>query len=300
MTPQTASSPESGLANATQNGARRPYYPRYAKDELASELRILPPEARCLANDLRDWSWAHGGVEDSEDVLFAIAKTFGFSKYRFRKFFPLVKNFFTPRDGFLFWSEDEGYRAKVIDISTKRRIAGKLGGITKSKKAQLEASGQEVLPLANATCLPDKPPPSSPAFATTTPPPPETEPVVSNRETAGGGEEVEKIISNGNGMDQGAEDQRVLSEHCHQLGLPAPSRTLTVVLRAKFPELAIDQVIQRLPRFDGQTGPGLWRGMSREQLEREVERQKNSVPKKKMSSMDVVRAQYAAEAAKGG
>lgn len=301
MTPQTANSqPESGLANAS----RRPYYPRYSRDELSSQqMFLLPPDARCFINDMRDWSWAHEGVENSEIVLFQLGKKFGFSKQKTRKLIPLLSQFFEEKDGFFYWESDEQYRSKVVSISSKRKIAGRLGGLKKSEKPKLE----DQLPLANATPeaealangLPDKPPAFAFASSTTTPPPAEESRPEGERpaEAAGGGGEVEKIIQTGNGMGTSETEHRAISEHCHRIGIPAPSPALSSQLRAKFPTLAIAQVLESLPRFDGQTSPGLWRDMAPENLIAEAERQKRPVPdKKKMTSADVLRAQFRAEA----
>jgi hypothetical protein len=300
MTPQAN---EPVLANAS----RRPYYPRYSRDELSSQqMFLLPPDARCFINDMRDWSWAHEGIENSEVVLFQLGKKFGFSKQKTRKLITLLPQFFDEKDGFFYWESDEQYRAKVVSISSKRRISGRLGGLKKSGKEPVQSE----LPLANARTeaeafarhLPDKPPAVASAFADTLPPPPEqTRPVVEPEpEVAGGGGEVEKILRNGNGMGTPEAENRAISEHCHRIGIPAPSPGLSAQLRAKFPGVGIAQVIENLPRFDGQTSPGLWRDLGPESLTAEAQRQKNSVPKKKSSAMSIVMAQYAAEAAKGG
>lgn len=93
-------------------------------------------------------------------------------------------------------------------------------------------------------------------------------------------------------MDRATQEHERITAHCQTLKLPSPSTTLTSALRAKFPELKIEQVIERLPRFDGQTSPGLWRDMAREQLEREAERQRNPVlPAKKGVELSLELAQ---------
>jgi hypothetical protein len=302
MNPQASSHHETGLANAS----RRPYFPFYAREELTSKLRLLPDGGRLLAIDLRSWSWAHEGIENSEEVLLALARSLGFSRYKFKKFWPIVKMFFTERDGFLFWSDDERYREKVVNIQSKRKMAGHLGGLAKNKKDEQEPSEQQELPLANATLLldrlPDKPTTKPSSYSTSTPPPPEEgRPVVEAEDPAGGGGEVEKIISNGNGMKTLEAEHRAISEHCHRIGIPAPSPVLSSQLRAKFPGIPISEVLQNLPRFDGQTSPGLWRDLGPESLKAEAQRQKNPVqPKKKMTSADVLRAEIAQRAGGGG
>jgi len=59
----------------------------------------------------------------------------------------------------------------------------------------------------------------------------------------------------------------ILREHCTKQGLSGPTPQLTNRILAKFPELHMSQIIQYLPRFEGQNSPGLWDSRSRADLE---------------------------------
>jgi hypothetical protein len=64
-----------------------------------SELTLLKPEARCLVRDLRDWTDALYGIENTEEVLVSIARRMGFTRGKFLKLWPLVHGFFVVSHG---------------------------------------------------------------------------------------------------------------------------------------------------------------------------------------------------------
>ena len=82
--------------------------PVNAVDELTSPLRLLAPEARCLIYDLRLISWIDAGIHT--DAIPLIASNKGFKERQIQKFLPIVKNFFTKKDGRLYYEPDEQYR----------------------------------------------------------------------------------------------------------------------------------------------------------------------------------------------
>jgi hypothetical protein len=258
---------------------QQPWVPRYALEELGGDLLGLNCECFGFVQRLRDLAWANFGLPMSEEKLMEIGLSFRFSRYKFRKYWSELKNFFTEKDGRLYFTRDLEHSEAAIEKSAKLQESGKLGAeIRKQRNGYQRASvpkvghGQAILFDGNQDPDPD-------IEEHLPPPPTETRPVVDDRATAGGGGEVEKIIQTGNGMGTPEADHRAILEHCHRLGIPAPSRTLSIELRAKFPGWPIAQVLQNLPRFENQTSPGLWRGMGPESLRAEAERQKNPTPK---------------------
>jgi hypothetical protein len=279
----------------------QPWVPRYALEELGGDLQSLNCECFGFIQRLRDHAWANFGIPANEEKVMELGLAFRFSRYKFRKYWNELKKFFTEIDGRLFFTRDLEHRDAAVEKSSKLQESGRLGAeIRKNRNGYSRSSvpkmghGQAILFDGNLHPDPD--------IQTPIPPPAEEcRPVVEAREAAGGGGEVEKIIANGNGMKNLEAEHRAISEHCHRIGIPAPSPVLSSQLRAKFPGIPISEVLQNLPRFDGQTSPGLWRDLGPESLKAEAQRQKNPVqPKKKMTSADVLRAEIAQRAGGGG
>lgn len=245
---------------------------------------------RGLFFSLRIYSWNNNGLPADELALKKIAKNAcGISSYRFTKVWPGLQTKFLKISSSTFvYEPDEEKRLQVVDPLSKRKEAGKIAANARwSKQSRIEFTDVSDEPCDSHNRTPDRIAPShtepepEPDIQTPIPPPPEkASPVVEAPDPAGGGGEVMKIIQNGNGMGTPEAEHREICRHCNQIGLPAPSPGLSSHIRAKFPGVPIAQVLQYLPRFDGQDGPGLWKGMSPEQLVAESERQKLPVPKK--------------------
>ena len=85
----------------------------------------------------------------------------------------------------------------------------------------------------------------------------------------------------GNGGNISDGEHAQLLEHCRTVGgkgVAIPDRKLTTQIRSKFPNLAIHEVLLRLPLFPNQQSPGLWLSKSTQELETEAQRQ-NPKPK---------------------
>ena len=103
------------------------YIKRFPSKELAGELRALKPEARDLVNCFRDWGFENNGLPTEEADLIAIAETFRFTKYRFRKYWQEVEKFFIRSQGRLYYERDIQQVSKLVEISEQQRENGRAG-----------------------------------------------------------------------------------------------------------------------------------------------------------------------------
>jgi len=123
----------------------QPYCPRFAVYEMAGPLRMLPPALRCLVQDFRDYAWGNFGLPSDLAELEALAKSFGISRYIFRKNWERVKNFFTLSGDRLIYPGDEKYRQQAQETRAKFQQYGRLGAEAKrQKQTPIEFPGKEV------------------------------------------------------------------------------------------------------------------------------------------------------------
>jgi hypothetical protein len=123
---------------------------------------------------------------------------------------------------------------------------------------------------------PHLPPPTSEVSATEVsinldPPPPPTS-------------ATDQVVVARNGDSQPetqGEAHGVLRDHCAKLGLPCPTPELAGRIVTKFSGLRMSQIVQYLPRFEGQNSPGLWDSRSRADLELESNLQTRPKPAQK-------------------
>lgn len=113
----------------------QPWRPHFAVYELAGQLRELPCDLRGLVRDFRDYAWVHFGLPAAMQDLEAIAQSFRFSRYKFRKYWETtLKKFFTESDGRLYYADDEHHRQAARETLDKAREFGKLGVVAKRNK----------------------------------------------------------------------------------------------------------------------------------------------------------------------
>ena len=86
--------------------------PFFCVAEMQGPLSKLTPEARCLINDLRLFSWVNGGIENTEEAIQAIARPLGFDEPTVWRLMPEIRKFFIPdeEEGRLCYEPDEAYR----------------------------------------------------------------------------------------------------------------------------------------------------------------------------------------------
>lgn len=245
-----------------------PWYQRFPSNEL-SETLLLNYDEYGLLQRFRDFAWENEGFADEEIVIKRLAKRFGCSNYKLKKIWPILEKFFTLREGFFFYEKDEAKRLRVVDISSKRKQAGMLGASARwSTQGEDQAAGTEngdSKPMANAIsdamASEEVLPPDTTTTARTTsstkgelllPPNPHEDgssssppPVLNQPDTAAA------ALTDG--------EFNAICEHSRSLGMQAPTRSLAEKIRQKLKHLpTIEQVIATLPKFSGQTSPGLW------------------------------------------
>jgi hypothetical protein len=99
----------------------------FPSDEIA-DFQGCTAEEIGLLMQLRWHAWYHGGIENTEENLFRLRKSFGVSAQKFRKKLEFLMRFFTEIDGFLFFTADEKRRLGAEELSAKLQEAGKKGG----------------------------------------------------------------------------------------------------------------------------------------------------------------------------
>lgn len=99
----------------------------FPADEMA-DFQGCTSEEIGLLMQLRWHAWYHGGIENTEENLFRLRKSFGISAQKFRKKLPFLLTFFSETDGFLRFTADESRRIEADERSSKLQEAGKKGG----------------------------------------------------------------------------------------------------------------------------------------------------------------------------
>lgn len=287
--------PQSGPSPVREFPRTQLWLQRYPAEELSGLQRGLDPNQFYLFHHFRDLMFVNGGLPDDEQFLEGVARNFGISKYKFRKSWPVVKNFFEKFSGVLVYEEDEQKRLVQSQISAKRKISGRLGaqsrwgyenqeasdasetGRTNGGKAYGKRMANDSSREENIREYREEPPPPTPSSA----PEPES--------TAGGGSPHENPVTETQAQqntppepqpDISETDFHHIAQRAITLGLAAPSRPLAARLRKKLSHLPIEGTTQLLIRWEGQENVGLWDSKTRADFEIEAMRQAHPVPKK--------------------
>lgn len=259
---------------------QQPWVPRYALEELGGDLLGLNCECFGFVQRLRDLAWANFGLPTSEEKLMEIGLSFRFSRYKFKKYWNDLKNFFTEKDGRLYFTRDLEHREAALEKSSKLQESGKLGAeIRKQRNGYHRPSvpkvghGQAILFDGNQQPHPDpdfyNPIEEVTSTATTTEYP--QTPMAAEAEVS-----PPVLVNNGNGnavtRSLSDEDYQIFIRHCETTQLQIPSRTLCQRIRDKFPDLECFEIMAFLPRLSNQQSPALWAALTAEQLMLESQR----------------------------
>ena len=263
----------SSISQNNPNRGQRPACPRYAKDELTSELQLLKPEFRCLINDFRDWSWANEGIENEPEFLLQLALHFKFSRHRFTKYWPTLSKYFTERDGLLFFERDEKHRQEQIETSDKARRFGRLGGLAKAAKhtiaTQSSITSQSTPPRispslqlqfqSQGSLQKDSVVQEELSITKPSPLPPENR---TGEEGRQGGGSLKKPQAKANTQQSQElvtpEELQTLSKRCAEMGLEPASPILAARLKRKLQAAGFRNWIDCLEKFSDQKSAGLW------------------------------------------
>jgi hypothetical protein len=260
---------------------------RFPAKELCGPLRALKPEARDLVNCLRDWASENDGLPTDEPQLLAIAETFRFSKYRFRKYWNGeegisngVKIFFTETDGRYYYTRDAQQAARLSVISSNNRENGKRGAEARwnstGEQTEQPNDGEAILsPCPSPDRVRDRVRTNQKRDlykqqTTTT-----TDQCAREEAKAGGGggDVVDKSPQNTERTPT-PDGYEQFTAHCSKLGMSIGSRVLWNRIRGKFSNLPLEIILDNLPRFDGQESPGAWDHHSAAVLQHEAAAQK--------------------------
>lgn len=225
---------------------------------------------------LRDFSLARGGIEDSEDLLQRLSKTFQLSKYKLKKLWPVLENFFTLRDGFYVYEPDEQQRSQVININTKRRVAGSLGAKVRWSKRLEEFP--KLNSDADSKAIPENLGDGI-ALAASIDSVEQQQLLLKEKAAAAaldstGTEEPSNLPESPPAKTQ--EKIFQVAARCRELDLQIPDRGLCARLCQRFP--GIDPWLW--PKFSGQVSPGLWLSKTADDMIGEASRQRDQERKK--------------------
>ena len=95
----------------------------FPSDEIA-DFQGCTAEEIGLLMQLRWHAWYHGGIENTEENLFRLRKSFGVSAQKFRKKLDFLLKFFTEIDGFLFFTADEKRRIGAEQLTANLQKGG--------------------------------------------------------------------------------------------------------------------------------------------------------------------------------
>lgn len=138
------SEPASRPKSTSERNRDQPWCPRYAAEEI-SGLCELTCEQFGLVQRFRDLAWGNLGLPLEETRLEQIAvNSCGLSRYKFRKFWPLLKKFFIEVDGALMFERDEEHRIAAREKIDKARESGRLGSDIKKVRSIQSAENQKI------------------------------------------------------------------------------------------------------------------------------------------------------------
>jgi hypothetical protein len=266
----------------------QPWLKYFPGDEFTDDrLRVLRPECRALVIDFRAIMWKRNGLEDNDQHLETLAKELcGFSRYRFRKYWPTLKKIFTVIDGKLFFDRDEEQRGEMQEEFAKRQKISSIANSARwqSKRQAATASAESVVENSSMMDF-DRDPCRSRA---------EGEAYTEGDSAAAAVEcTVVGAAAAGSSSDQIDENTRlpsvdcvqesrtidyfrVLALRCAGLGIPAPGPSLAFKIFKRFPDFDPST----LPLFPTQKSPGLWLLKSVSEIGFEIARQTKTLERK--------------------
>jgi hypothetical protein len=258
------------------------WYKRWPSTEFAETI-VLNCEEYGLLQRFRDHSIVNNGIEDDQELIQRLGARFGLSRYKLKKLWPRIENFFTLRDQRFVYEQDEQERHQLFIIRGKRQLAGRLGAQARWSERDRTASDGENVPMANAMANAISLPSGLPSEV-------EVE-VESRREVSSAA-----AITRGHAASAAAaaesppttqasqeltnpHDDRnrrafeALSVRCAELQMPVPSPDLAVEVVKKFTHLSPEEAARALPRFPDQRNAALWLSKSVLEIELEAARQ---------------------------
>jgi hypothetical protein len=253
----------------------QPWIQRYPSEELAGAQLALTCEEAGALQRFRDFSFYNGGIPANEKFLLSLARSFQLSRYKFRKIWPVLENFFEITDAVFHFPADEEKRSQRLVLLAKRQISGKKGAESRWGKVLdgCSQSGDIVIANQMANAIPfamaEPEPELEPDTSTGEPPPPPTP----SASMAGGGGAPNPT----NALTQNLPEPvyRAICQKTIDLGMAIPSRKLAQKIWEKFPGRPIDAVVQSLVRWEGQLHAGLWGEKTLQDFELECFRQAN-------------------------
>lgn len=292
--------------------ANQAWLQRFPKDELSDCTLVLTGDQYMLLQRFRDWSFINGGIPAEETVMVRLANRLcGFSRYKFRKNWPMIESFFEEiavslEQGplktfakFFVHPEDEEKRQHRLQLVSKRKLSGALGGTTRwtSENPVCQSTGEETEAqgIANAIA---KFSPTATATTTATITESSYEDLSKHHPpaaaaagaAAAGGEFQQKpveptpeAVSNQPPQAQMElipvpkpltdQEFQAIAQRAIDLGLAAPTRAKAEKLRKIFADRPVEQIMQLLVRWEGQNSIGLWFHKSLMDFELEARRQ---------------------------
>ncbi len=236
-------------------------------DEIA-DFRANTCEEIGFIMQLRWFAWRNDGIPTDENFLFRLGKQLGLTRNRFKKLYESVQNHFVFVQDRIRYRQDEPRRIETEEQTAKLQESGRKGAeirwannerrlrfVPKADVAPLENSDGYHLHL------------HSPVEAINggEPPPPPPTPSKVEEEVPAPQNESQNLTN---------EEYQAFVVHCAEVrspdgqqGLGVPGRKLCQRLRAKFPRMTVAEIIKILPKFDGQTSPGMWDKMTAEHLQ---------------------------------
>lgn len=255
-----------------------PWVPRHPKDELSGPKITLNCEEAGFLDRLRDYAWVNGGIPNRLDVLQSLARTFHLSRYKFKKIWPILENFFELRDDLFYYPEDEEERRGHVELISNRKIWGRLGAQKRWAKSPQGAPAYngipDSIPMAEATLEG-----SEEKVAGNSQPQPQPHGGYPPDPQAAAGT-IPFDFANAPTRrtatpDIAQADYDLIRNRTMALGMGAPKRGLAARVRAKFPDADMEHVLANLVRFDGQKHAGLWDQKTRRDFEEEAQLQRS-------------------------
>jgi hypothetical protein len=244
----------------------QPWIQRYPSEELAGAQLALTCEEAGALQRFRDFSFYNGGIPANEKFLLSLARSFQLSRYKFRKIWPVLENFFEITDAVFYFPADEEKRSQRLVVLAKRQISGKKGAESRWGKVLdgCSQSGDIVIAnqMANAIPFAMAEPEVEPETELGEPPPP----TPSSTEQVAGGGGVKRELSD--------VEYVAIAKRSNDLQMAAPTRRLAAKVLRTFGELPVQEVLELLVRWPGQTSAGLWGSKSLQEFKQEARRQR--------------------------
>lgn len=260
-----------------------PYRQHYVKDEIVA-TEMLSPHAYCALGRLRDFSWAHEGIPADEKEFLAVCRHYRISRYIIQKVWPEIKQFFVRIGEKFFHEEDEQYRMRIVDNTSKLQQSGKLGASIRWSKPLKEAPPSQKWdgvaiqtkmgwPSENDGILEPEPEPYREGGA------------AAAASSSSGQEHRKAAAADSPPVEsKGQNPQTPVSEtfyrslvaRCGELKLPVASRQLSADLEKIFSPMRPESFVT----FGNQSSPGLWLSKTPEIMNLERVRQENTVVRK--------------------